>query len=152
MVWKLSSWIVTAALTLAAPLAHANASDGGSSPAPEAARASRATSRSVAGPRVRAPEPAAEPTPVVPSTTDVLIAYQRVGHALLRLQDQRGKFDCGDLMPRFRAIKLDDATATPAARSIASAELSAIAVKIERLRGIQVDQACKDNPLAAGCR
>jgi hypothetical protein len=97
--------------------------------------------------------PPKKPTKVEPPTAvAVLVAYQRVGHDLLALQDQRGIHDCGDLMPRFRAIKLADALATPASRTTAAATLTELAAQIERYRGIHVDQACLDNPLAAGCQ
>ena len=97
--------------------------------------------------------PAKKPAKVeVPTTVAVLIAYQRVGHDLLALQEQRGVFDCGDLMPRFRAIKLDAALATPASRTAAATTLTDLAAQIERYRGIHVEQACLDNPLAAGCQ
>ena len=89
--------------------------------------------------------------PKAPTAVTVTVEYQRVGRALLALQDQRGRFDCDDLVPRFRAIKLDQAVATPTARVAAAATLAEIATKIERLRGIKVEAACLDNPLAAGC-
>ena len=81
----------------------------------------------------------------------MIVDYQRVGHDLLALQDQRGFFDCGDLMPRFRAIKLEVALATPASRAATAATLAEIATKIVRLRGIQVEEACLHNPLAPTC-
>jgi len=89
--------------------------------------------------------------PKVPTAMSVIVDYQRVGHDLLELADQRGVFDIGDLMPRFRAIKLDAALATPAARIATAATLAEIATKIERLRGIKVEAQCLHNPLAAGC-
>jgi len=112
-----------------------------------------ATSSTTATESTPAPaRPKKPPKVAVPTSITVMVAYQRVGRDLLALQDQRGKFDCGDLVPRFRAIKLDDAVATPAARTAAAAELADIASQIERLRGIHLDQACLDNPLAAGCQ
>ena len=92
---------------------------------------------------VRAPKP--------PTAVSIIVDYQRVGHDLLDLQAQRGVFDCGDLMPRFRAIKLDTALATPSLRLATAATLAEIATKIVRLRGIQLDEACLHNPLAPGC-
>jgi hypothetical protein len=92
------------------------------------------------------------PKAAVPTSIAVMVAYQRVGHDLLALLDQRGKFDCGDLEPRFRAIKLADAVTTPASRTAAAATLAELAAQIERWRGIHVDQACLDNPLAPGCQ
>jgi len=93
----------------------------------------------------------AQAAPKVPSAVQVIVDYQRVGHDLLELQEQRGKFDCGDLMPRFRAIKLDADLATPAGRIATAATLADISSKIERLRGVKVHAECLDNPLAAGC-
>lgn len=93
--------------------------------------------------------PAKPPKP--PSAVTVTVEYQRVGRALLALRDQRGRFDIADLMPRFRAIKLDQAVATPASRVATAAALAEIATKIERLRGITVEAACLDNPLAPAC-
>lgn len=89
--------------------------------------------------------------PKVPSAISVTVDYQRVGRDLLKLQDQRGKFDCGDLVPTFRAIKLEEAVATPAARIATAQTLAEIATKIVRLRGIKVDADCLHNPLAEGC-
>ena len=103
-------------------------------------------------PSEQTPPPKKPPKVSVPTTIAVMVAYQRVGHDLLALQEQRGKFDCGDLIPRFRAIKLDDAIATPASRTTAAATLTELAAQIERYRGIHLDQACLDNPLAAGCQ
>lgn len=90
--------------------------------------------------------------PKAPTAIAIVVDYQRVGHDLLELQDQRGVLDCGDLMPRFRAIKLEQAVATQATRIATAATLAEIATKIERLRGIKVHAACLDNPLAAGCQ
>jgi hypothetical protein len=89
--------------------------------------------------------------PRAPTAISVIVDYQRVGHDLLDLQAQRGLFDCGDLASRFRAIKLDTALATPASRAAAATTLAEIATKIVRLRGVQVEEACLHNPLAAGC-
>lgn len=105
---------------------------------------------SVAGADSRLP---AKPAKIeAPSSVTVLVEYQRVGHDLIALQDQRGKFDCGDLLPRFRAIKLDEALATAASRTTAAAALADLATQIERLRGIHIERECLDNPLAPGCR
>jgi hypothetical protein len=89
--------------------------------------------------------------PAPPSAITISVEYQRVGRALLALQDQRGRFDIDDLLPRVRAIKLDRAVATRASRAEAAAKLAEIAAKIERLRGITIAAACLDNPLADGC-
>ena len=103
------------------------------------------------GPLARADVRTSTRAPKVPTAVAVIVDYQRVGHDLLELQEQRGFFDCGDLMPRFRAIKLEAALATPASRSATAATLAEIATKIVRLRGIQIEEACLHNPLAAGC-
>lgn len=91
------------------------------------------------------------PRPKAPTAIRVTVDYQRVGRDLLELRDQRGKFDCGDLIPKFRAIKLDEAVATPASRIATAQTLAEIATKIVRLRGIHVNQDCLHNPLADGC-
>jgi hypothetical protein len=102
---------------------------------------------------VIAAEPAVQiPLPAKPPTAAALrVEYQRVGRDLLKLQDQRGRFDCGGMMPRFKAIKLDAALATPASRIQLYVTLAELSLKIERLRGIKLDSACLANPLAAGC-
>ena len=105
-----------------------------------------ATVLGVTTPAIAGPKP-----PKAPTAVSVTVEYQRVGRALLALQDQRGKFDCDDLVPRFRAIKLEQAVATPTSRVAAAAALAEIATKIERLRGIKIEAACLENPLAAGC-
>lgn len=89
--------------------------------------------------------------PKPPTSVSLIVEYQRVGHDLLRLEAQRGRFDCGDLMVRFRAIKLDQDLATPAGRIATATTLAEIASKIERLRGVSVHRDCLHNPLAAGC-
>jgi len=89
--------------------------------------------------------------PKIPTAISVTVDYQRVGRDLLKLQDQRGKFDCGDLVPQFRAIKLDEAVATPASRIATAQTLAEIATKIVRLRGIKIEADCLHNPLAEGC-
>jgi hypothetical protein len=89
--------------------------------------------------------------PAAPTAVSVIVEYQRVGRDLLQLQDQRGANECGDLMPRFKAIKLEQAVATTASRIATAATLSEIAAKIERLRGVTVQRPCLDNPLAEGC-
>jgi hypothetical protein len=92
----------------------------------------------------RAPKP---PTP-----RELTVEYQRVGRDIMKLQDQRGHFDVADLVPRFRAIKLDAALATTTARVVLSTTLAELASKVERMRGISVQQVCLDNPLADGCQ
>ncbi|HTL32911.1 MAG TPA: hypothetical protein VL326_07295 [Kofleriaceae bacterium] len=136
----LRSIVVALSLALFASSAFADIRATAGSPAPAATEA--------APPAIPKKAPKVE----VPTSVAVMIAYQRVGHDLLALQDQRGVFDCGDLMPRFRAIKLADALATPASRTATVATLTDLAAQIERLRGIHVEQACLDNPLAAGCQ
>lgn len=90
--------------------------------------------------------------PAKPPTVGALtIEYQRVGRDILKLQDQRGFFDCGNLQQRFKAIKLEAALATPASRMQLYVTLTELAMKIERMRGIKLDSACLANPLAAGC-
>jgi hypothetical protein len=157
----LRSIVLALSLALAASaspaLADVRATAG--SPAPASSEAAAPSSTEAPAPA----QPAAPAAPAaaankkapkleVPTSVAVMIAYQRVGHDLLALQDQRGVFDCGDLMPRFRAIKLDEALATPAARTATAATLADLAAQVERYRGIHVEQACLDNPLAAGCQ
>jgi hypothetical protein len=87
-----------------------------------------------------------------PTPRELTVEYQRVGRDIMKLQDQRGHFDVADLVPRFRAIKLDAAIATTTARAVLASTLAELASKIERLRGISVQQVCLDNPLADGCQ
>ena len=137
----LRSIVVALSLALFASSAFADIRATAGSPAPAAATEPALPAIPKKAPKVE-----------VPTSVAVMIAYQRVGHDLLALQDQRGVFDCGDLMPRFRAIKLADALATPVSRTATAATLTDLAAQIERLRGIHVEQACLDNPLAAGCQ
>lgn len=140
-------WLVFGVLALAAPEVGAEVA-GRSQPAV------RARKPSVPAAVVARSEPApARPSarPTVPTKQELLVRYQRVGRALLQLQDQRGRLDCGDLMSRFRAIKLDTAFASIEARMLTDLELSDLAYDIERMRGVQISHACKANPLADGC-
>jgi hypothetical protein len=86
-----------------------------------------------------------------PSEQDLRIQYQRVGRDLLKLADQRGKFDCGGVIPRFKAIKLEQALSSAASRVQLYVDLTDMAIKIDRLRGIHIDAQCLQNPLASGC-
>lgn len=97
---------------------------------------------------------AARPVVTKPDTsaTAVTTLYQRVGHALLVLQDLRGVSAVFELWPRFRAIKLDDALATVDTRRATLDELTALNVTIERGMGITLASACLANPLADTCR
>jgi hypothetical protein len=99
-----------------------------------------------AEPAVKIPLPAKPPTAMA-----LRVEYQRVGRDVLKLEEQRGKFDCGGLVPRFKAIKLETALATPASRIQLYVTLAELSLKIERMRGIKLDSACLANPLAAGC-
>jgi hypothetical protein len=86
-----------------------------------------------------------------PVAADLRLQYQRVGRDLLKLQDQRGRFDCGGMMPRFKAIKLDTALATPAGRMELAVLLAQLSLKIDRMKGIKLDAECLQNPLAPSC-
>jgi len=102
------------------------------------------------------PPPKAEkkevPPPPKPVSADELaIQYQRVGHALLELENHRGIELCADLMEEFRSIKLSTALQTPETRIAASAQLTQIALRIERLHGVDVSKACQNSPLAKEC-
>jgi hypothetical protein len=99
----------------------------------------------------RTAEAAPAPAPP-PSTTTVLVQYQRIGRDLRQLQELRGTECTLELWPRFRAIKLDEATATAEARTQTAATLDELQLKIERKRGIILRQECLDNPLAAECQ
>ncbi len=90
--------------------------------------------------------------PKVPTPVTLTVEYQRVGRDIMKLQDMRGHVAVSDLIPRFRAIKLDAALATTTARVALAATLTELATKVERMRGIRLQQACLDNPLAAGCQ
>lgn len=99
----------------------------------------------------RAKVVARKPKEVAPSATEVMTSYQRVGRDIIQLQNLRGT-DCTlELWQTFRTIKLDQATATSAARIATTATLVELQHKITRRRGITIRQECLDNPLAEGC-
>lgn len=107
--------------------------------------------RSTARPKKVEPRQPVVVAPQAPTANAVLVHYQRIGRDLFRLQQLRGTECTLDLWPRFRAIKLDQDTATPEARVAMAATLTDIQHKIERKRGIIIRQECFDNPLAADC-
>lgn len=164
------AFLATVALSTAPAYANADAADGASAerPASEPAASTdsepsgsekSATATSENAPSTASEKPAstdARPRVLVtkppPSPVTLMVQYQRVGRAILDLQDLRGAHDCSDLMPRFRAIKLDQVLATPASRATAAVTLDELAAKVERMRGIRIAKACLDNPLAAECR
>jgi hypothetical protein len=127
--------------------------------APPSARADVAPRRTTTTQKrsvVHAPKKVEPRRPVVvappaPTENAVLVHYQRIGRELFRLQQLRGTECTLDLWPRFRAIKLEQDTATPEARIAMAAMLTEIQHKIERKRGITIRQECLDNPLAAEC-
>lgn len=114
--------------------------------APAAVDADEGDEHVPAEPAVKVPLPAKPPT-----ATALTVEYQRVGRDILKLQDQRGKFDCGNLQQRFKAIKLETSVATPASRMQLYVTLTELKIKLERMRGIKLDSACLANPLAPGC-
>lgn len=67
------------------------------------------------------------------STTTVLQEYQRVGHALLLLENERR--EPTGLQATFRSIKLEDAIATPESRVETAKVLDELRGKIESLGG-----------------
>jgi hypothetical protein len=75
------------------------------------------------------------------STVTVLQEYQRVGRALLLLENERREQTGAEsldaeLQMAFRSIKLDDAIATPERRAETAKVLDELRSKIDRLRGI----------------
>lgn len=107
-----------------------------------------------------APKPAAkklsaavkvEATPAAPTSTAVMMSYQRIGRDIMQLQNFRGTECTLELWKTFRAIKLDTDLATPEARALTSATLTEIQSRIDRKRGISVKQECLNNPLSPEC-
>ena len=75
------------------------------------------------------------------STVTVLQEYQRVGRALLLLENERREQTGAEsldaeMQMAFRSIKLDDAIATPERRAETAKVLDELRSKIDRLRGI----------------
>lgn len=87
-----------------------------------------------------------------PTATAVMMSYQRIGRDIIQLQSFRGTECTLELWKTFRAIKLDDATATTASRIATAATLQELSVKIDRRRGITIPHECLDNPLTAECQ
>lgn len=148
-----------AAAAPAAPTEIAQAAAGPTELAPTATAAAAPTASATPAPDAdeadeHAPAEHAAKIPLPakpPSATSLSVDYQRIGRDILKLQDQRGFFDCGNLQQRFKAIKLETALATPASRMQLYVTLAELSLKIERMRGIKLDSACLANPLAAGC-
>jgi hypothetical protein len=84
-------------------------------------------------------------------TAKLLTEYQRVGHALIELRIQRGTAATSELWDDLHALDIQHATATASSRESAKAALEDLQTRIERSRGIEVSDACKNNPLASGC-
>jgi hypothetical protein len=155
----LATEVVAADTTAPAPATQAAAPVATDAPAESAEPAATTSAPATSAPVTEAEmsdEPAEHavkvPLPAKPPTAIALsVEYQRVGRSILKLQDQRGKFDCGNLQQRFKAIKLDSALATPASRMQLYVTLTELSMKLERMRGIKLDSACLANPLAPGC-
>ena len=96
-----------------------------------------AASTAVAGPR-------AVPTSKVATDIEVLVQYQRVGRALMKLDDLRGREATADLWPRFRTIKIEKIAGN-------GPLLDELKLQIDRRMGIELSDACLKNPLAEGC-
>lgn len=92
-----------------------------------------------------------DPRMPAPSANAVMTHYQRVGREIIQLQNFRGTECTLELWKTFRAIKLEDATATKEARIATAATLQELQTKIARKKGITVKQECLDNPLAGDC-
>jgi len=94
----------------------------------------------------------AQATPPAPTSSAVMITYQRIGRDIIQLQNFRGTECTLELWKTFRSIKLDDATATSESRIATAATLQELQVRIERNKGITIRQECLNNPLAPECQ
>ena len=93
-----------------------------------------------------------EPVAPAPTASAVMMSYQRIGRDIIQLQSFRGTECTLELWKTFRAIKLEEATATTASRIATAATLQELSVRIDRKRGITIRQECLDNPLAPECQ
>jgi len=103
--------------------------------------------------RARAEHRQGEPTRLQTKArraNDVVVAYQRVGRELMKLEKQRGLATTLELRAEFRALDLDTLT-TAEARAEAARQLEELSVRIARVRGIELSQQCIDSPVGVGC-
>jgi hypothetical protein len=122
-----------------------------------APRAAHVQPRTVtpAKPTPTKPAPAkAAPTKPEPPTTDatLMIEYQRVFRDLKKLEDLRGADCVKDLWVEYREIKPAELCKTAEGKVDLESWLKDLHVRIERKRGVELSQACLDNPLAASCQ
>lgn len=96
-------------------------------------------------PRVHA-KAASEPT----TDPDLLRRYQRVGRELLMLQRSNAAATA-ELSAHFRSINIHAAVANVRAQKDAAALLTNLERAIERNRRVEISEACRNAPLAAGC-
>lgn len=92
-----------------------------------------------------------DPRMPAPTANAVMTHYQRVGREIMQLQNFRGTECTLELWKTFRAIKLEEATATKESRIATAATLQELQTRIARKKGITVKQECLDNPLAGDC-
>jgi hypothetical protein len=87
-----------------------------------------------------------------PTSSSVMIQYQRIGREIHNLQQLRGTSCTLDLWAQFRAIKLEPSLAASQSRAAVAATLAEMQLRIERMKGITVHKSCLDNPLAPECQ
>ncbi len=124
---------------------------GGLASADAPRRAPAAQTRTVAAAKAKKPSAPVKAEPA-PTANAVMMSYQRTGRDIAQLQNFRGTECTLELWKTFRAIKLADATATPATRIATATTLQELQVRIDRKRGITIRQECLDNPLAVECQ
>jgi hypothetical protein len=100
---------------------------------------------------VRSSAPTHTSTPNHPDR-DFMFRYQRVGRALMAMQQRMGYAFTSDVLAEFRAIDLETAFTTARARRELADELTRLEAVIDRNRAIEVTDDCRNNPLAASCR
>jgi serine/threonine protein kinase len=101
--------------------------------------------------RVRAPSRALADVEL-DARNALLADYQRLGRALLKLQQERGEAATSELWQQFHALKIQPAVATARSRAVIQATLRELREKIERQQRLEISDACRNNPLADGCR
>jgi hypothetical protein len=111
--------------------------------------------------RVAAPVRAAQTGPVTrpeqiepalpKDASAVAMQYQRIGHDLMALQNQRGADPTDDLWSTYRAIRLDESLATADGRAAVAETLNDLRDKIDRRQGVQISKDCLENPLGKDC-
>jgi len=83
---------------------------------------------------------------------ELLTQYQRVGHDLIELRNERGAAAISDMWQQFNSLQIHHALASAHTRAAAAATLTDLRNRIERNKGVRVPETCLQNPLATGCR